>query len=216
MAQSKKAVKPPKPVLGFNAQIMLGKYRFPATAMYNQHPFDDFQTVALGGYAQLFLSKRFFLRPEVSLYERTVKSPGRFEYNIKALGQDVEFVLNGTQKVTEIGLIGGYRFLNGALQPVALMGFSTVLHRDKMVQQQEYGLGAQYKADMINKEADVTFIVDAGADYRITRHLLLQGGVRYSIGQTTFQTPEQISKFLIQTNVYIQRYMARLGLAWQF
>jgi Outer membrane protein beta-barrel domain len=207
-----------RPAIGFKYGFIAGKYSFPSASIYSTNSLDPFQMTSFGAFAQLFISKRFHIQPEFSMYERKYFSKGTFVYRAPPpLDQDVFYKINGTQRILEIGLMGYYNPIDYKfLHPYVCIGYTIGKHRDIEIYQYELGFGEQRVSHLLSREGDGNAIIGIGTDLRFGKHFKFFVEGRYMHGQTSVKTQEWKKEIVFPTNMYIKSWVGNAGVAWKF
>jgi hypothetical protein len=207
-----------RPALGVKTSFLSGKFKFPASSIYHDQPFDPYTAVSYGAFVQLFISKRFHLQIEYSKYERRYFSNAKYVYHTPPpLDQDVFYKINGTQRINEVGLLGYYQPIDFKIfHPFACIGFTNGAKKDREIYQSETGFGEKRVSTLLSRDPDGNFIAGIGTDLRFGKHFKFFIEGRFQHAQTNVKTQEFKTIFVLPTNMYVNSWVGSAGIAWKF
>jgi hypothetical protein len=214
----KEATPKNRPALGIKTTFRSGKFRFPTSSIYHNEPFDAYTSVGYGLFAQVFITKRFYLQLEYGRFERKYFSNAQYVYHTPPpLDQDVFYKINGSQRINDAGLLGYYQPIDYKfLHPFACIGFTSGGKKDREIYQYESGFGEKVVSNLLSRAPDDNFIIGLGTDMRFGQHFKFFIEARFQHTQTNVKTQEFKTVFVLPTNMYLNTWVGSVGVAWKF
>ncbi len=202
----------PQAWLGASVGYQNGAYRFGKTAMYGQAPFDRHSGLEVGLAFRPQIAENAHLAFGAHFFSRKMRSDGQFEVLVPGIGVDVLFSVDGRQSFVggNLGFGFSHRLASGA-RPYAEIGAVFDFPLQKTVDQEQNFFG-QYRQNplLAGKEAFGGY-GELGVFWPLGERVRLLVAGRFSATQTSVKTFEEIQIRTISQNMFVRRWLFRLG-----